>query len=99
MYIYTEDDDRWMRAERAARERIQDVSDKIQKARTEVAREIFEEIERHLKPYEMQEDIYTRRAHENADMSDYQLHQYAEHVISHTLDYLLELKKKYIGEE
>lgn len=45
MYIYTEDDDMWMEAERAARERIQDVNDKIQKARIEVAREIFEEIE------------------------------------------------------
>ena len=45
MYIYTEDDDRWMRAERAARERNQDVSDKVQKARIEVAREIFADIE------------------------------------------------------
>ena len=45
MYIYTEDDDRWMEAERAARERIQDVNDKIQKARIEVAREIFEDLQ------------------------------------------------------
>ena len=48
MYIYTEDDDRWMRAERAARERNQDVSDKVTNARIEVAREIFEEIDRAL---------------------------------------------------
>ena len=46
MYIYTEDDDRWMRAERAARERNQDVSEKVQKARIEVAREIFAEIDK-----------------------------------------------------
>lgn len=71
---------------------------KMEQVRYEVVREIFEEIERHLNPYQIQEDIYTRRAHENGDMCDYQIHQYAEHVISHTLDYFAELKKKYIGE-
>ena len=52
MYIYTKDDGDWMEAERAAREWIQDVNDKIQKARIEVAREIFEEIFTIIRAYE-----------------------------------------------
>ena len=81
MYIYTEDDDRWMRAERAAREQIQDVSEKIQKARTEVAREIFEEIEKAL----------SDNFHADCQMGDC-IEDYYDNNLQ---DDIAELKKKY----
>ena len=82
MYIYTEDDDMWMEAERAARERIQDVNDKIQKARIEVAREIFEEIEESIATH-----AYTSKSEDYMDG--------ASDTIEWVDSKIDELKKKY----
>lgn len=95
MYIYTEDDDRWMEAERAARERIQDVNDKIQKARIEVASEIFEEIDEALQHEIDLEDKYGRNAWGQGDVSGFQTHAYAEDKLDTLQIALSLLKKKY----
>lgn len=98
MYIYTEDDDRWMRAERAARERNQDVSDKVQKARIEVALEIFEEIEKFIKAgYELNGKIIDENKFIDLENCKHEEDiAYGKYcVLGELEDIIAELKKKY----
>lgn len=65
--------------------------------KTEVAKEIFAEIENHIRPFESAEDMHGRQAFENGDTTAMQIHQYAENLLGHFSDYIAELKNKYIG--
>ena len=75
-------------------ETITNLIEQIKTFKADVNKRFSDRLKRHIEVYEHAEDLLERQAYENGDTVAHQIHQYAEHLLGHLLEYIEELERE-----
>lgn len=75
-------------------ETINNLIEQIKTFRADANKRFSDRLKRHIEVYEHAEDLLERQAYENGDTAARQIHQYAEHLLGHLLEYIEELERE-----
>lgn len=75
-------------------ETINNLIEQIKTFRADTNKKFSERLKRHIEVYEHTEDLLERQTYENGDTAGQQIHQYAENLLGHLLEYIEELERE-----